>query len=154
MVMEPNRLLALAAGTGRIGMVFFVDKRLMDWQVSNKAAKSPDMAAAYLRTIIVSHRPDVVVTERISAAFHKGERTRLMILTLAELAADHELLDIAVARPNQFKNKYEEAEVLAACYPELAAWKPKPRRFFDNEPRNTVLFEALALADQLIAKDA
>lgn len=154
MVMEPNRLLALAAGTGRIGMVFSVGQRLMDWQVSNKAAKSPASAAAYLRTIIVSHRPDVVVTERISAAFHKGERTKLLITTIAAIAADHELLDIAIERASQFSKKYEEAEVLAARYPELAAWKPKARRFFDNEPRNTVLFEALAMADHILTKDA
>lgn len=147
--MEPNRLLALAAASGRIGMVFFVGQRLMDWQVSNKAAKSPASAATYLRTLIASHKPDVVVTERIAMAFHKGERTKLLILAMAEVAADYELLDIAAQRPNQFQNKYEEAEVLAARYPELAAWKPKPRRFFDNEPRNTVLFEALALAEAI-----
>ena len=154
MPMEPNRLLALAAASGRIGIVFFVGQQIMDWQVSNKAAKSPDAAATYLRTLIVSHRPDVVVTEQTATAFHKGERTKLLILIMAGVAADHELLDISVERPNQFKNKYDEAEMLAARYPELAAWKPKPRRFFDNEPRNTVLFEALALADQLLAKDA
>ena len=148
--MEPNRLLAVAAGTGRIGMVFFVGKRLMDWQVSDKAAKSPALAADYLRSLIVSHKPDVVATERLSTAFHKGERTKALIIAMVEVAADHELLDIAVERPNRFQNKYEEAEMLAKLYPELAAWKPKPRRFFDNEPRNTVLFEALALAQVMV----
>jgi hypothetical protein len=71
---------------------------------------------------------------------------------MCEVAADHELLDIAVERPSLFPNKYAEAEALAARYPELAAWKPKPRRFFDNEPRNTVLFEALALGDFIVAR--
>ncbi len=150
--MEPNRILALAAGTGRVGIVFIVGHRLMDWQVSNRAAKSPVLVAAFLRKVIASHKPDVVVTEKLSIASHKGERTKALIAAMCAVAADHELLDIAIERPNAFPNKYAEAEALAARYPELAAWKPKPRRFFDNEPRNTVLFEALALADFIVAK--
>lgn len=71
---------------------------------------------------------------------------------MTEIAANQEVLDIAVVREFRFPNNY--AETLAERYPILAPWKPKPRRFFDNEPRNTVLFEALVLADQLIAKDA
>jgi hypothetical protein len=133
-------------------MVFIVGQRLMDWQVSNRAAKSPVLVAAFLRKVIASHKPDVVVTEKPSTASHKGERTKALIAAMCEVAADHELLDIAVERPSLFPNKYAEAEALAARYPELAAWKPKPRRFFDNEPRNTVLFEALALGDFIVAR--
>ena len=150
--MEPNRILALAAGTGRVGMVFLVGKRVMDWQVSGRAAKSPALVATYLRKIIASHKPDVVVTQKPSTASHKGERTKMLIVAMCAVAADHELLDVAIERPNIFPNKYAEAEALVARYPELAAWKPKPRRFFDNEPRNTVLFEALALADFVATK--
>ena len=150
--MEPNRILALAAGTGRVGMVLLVGRRVMDWQVSGRAAKSPVQVTAFLRKIIASHKPDVVVTEKPSTASHKGERTKALIVAMCAVAADHELLDIAVDRPGQFPNKYAEAEALVARYPELAAWKPKPRRFFDNEPRNTVLFEALALADFVVTK--
>lgn len=150
--MEPNRILALAAGTGRVGMVFLVGQRVMDWQVSNRAARSPMLVAEFLRKVIASHKPDVVVTEKLAAASHKGERTKALIAAMCAVAADYELLDIAVERPNIFPNKYAEAEALVARYPELAAWKPKPRRFFDNEPRNTVLFEALALGDFIVAR--
>jgi hypothetical protein len=62
------------------------------------------------------------------------------------------LLDVAVARECCYANKYVEADALAERYPDIAAWKPKKRRFFDNEPRNTVLFEALALADEVLLK--
>ena len=133
-------------------MVFIVGQRLMDWQVSNRAAKSPVLVAAFLSKVIASHKPDVVVTEKLSTASHKGERTKALIAAMCAVAADHELLDVAIERPNMFPNKYAEAEALVARYPELAAWKPKPRRFFDNEPRNTVLFEALALSDLIVAK--
>ena len=55
--MEPNRLLALAAASGRIGVVFFIGPRLMDWRISNFAARSPRAAAAYTEKLIVSLQP-------------------------------------------------------------------------------------------------
>ena len=144
--MEPNRLLTLAAASGRIGMVFFVGQRLMDWRISNFAARSPRAAAAFADKLIVSLKPDVVITERAVSAAHKGDKTKALVIAMAEAAANHEVLDIAVVREFRFANKYLEAEALAERYPVLLPWKPKQRRFFDNEPRNTVLFEALALA--------
>ncbi len=148
--MEPNRLLAISAAPGRIGMVFFIGAQVMDWQISGKAAKSPELAARHLARLIVSHRPDVIVTEKLSSARSKGEHSKTLIAAMADVAANHELLDIVVDRPSQFANKYDEADALAEHYPELVAWKPKRRRFFDNEPRNTVLFEAVALADKVL----
>jgi hypothetical protein len=150
--MEPNRLLAVSAATGRIGIVFFIGERVMDWQISGKAAKSPELAVRYLACLIASHRPDVIVTEKLSSARSKGGHTKGLIAAMADVAANHELLDIVIDRPNEFANKYDEADALAERYPELAAWKPKRRRFFDNEPRNTVLFEAVALADKVIKR--
>jgi hypothetical protein len=143
-------VLAVAAATGRIGMVFLIGNRLMDWQISGKAAKSPEQAARFADAIIRSHRPDVFITEKIDVARNKGDKAKALIDTMARAAAEHELLDVSIDRPSGFANKYDEADALAERYPELAAWKPKRRRFFDNEPRNTVLFEALALADQLL----
>lgn len=143
--MEPNRVLAVAAATGRIGMVFLIGNRLMDWQISGKAAKSPELAARFADAIIRSHRPDVFITEKIDAARNKGDKAKALVASMAALAAEHEILDISVERPHDFPNKYAEAAVLIERYPEITAWQPT-RRFFDNEPRNTVLFEALALA--------
>ncbi len=150
--MEPNRVLAVAAATGRIGMVFLIGNRLMDWQISGKAAKSPELAMQFVSAIIWSHRPDVFITEKIDAAHHKGGTAKALVASMAAIAAEHELLDIAVERPHDFPNKYAEAAVLIERYPEIAAWQPT-RRFFDNEPRNTVLFEALALADCVLCRD-
>lgn len=151
--MEPNRILALAAATGRIGMVFLVGQRVMDWQISGKAAKSPEQAARYLTGLILSHAPDVIVTEKLSSARSKGEHAKALIAAMADVAANQTLLDISIDRPSEFANKYGEADALAERYPELVAWKPIRRRFFDNEPRNTVLFEALALADVVLRKN-
>jgi LmbE family N-acetylglucosaminyl deacetylase len=144
--MEPNRVLAVAAATGRIGMVFLIGNRLMDWQISGKAAKSPEQATRFADAIIRSHRPDVFITEKIDVARNKGDHSKALIVSMAATAAEYELLDISVERPHDFPNKYAEAAMLIERYPEIAAWQPT-RRFFDNEPRNTVLFEALALAN-------
>ncbi|MEH6792455.1 MAG: hypothetical protein V7650_17950 [Parasphingorhabdus sp.] len=38
---------------------------------------------------------------------------------------------------------------MAKAYPEIAAWLPQKRRFFDNQPRNMVLFEALSLGHSI-----
>ena len=152
--MEPNRLLALAAASGRIGMVFLIGDRLMDWRISNFAARSPKAASKYAQTLITALKPDVVVTERIDAARYKGGSTKELVAAMAEAATKHEVLDVSVPRERRYPNKYAEADALVERYPELAPWKPKTRRFFDNEPRNTVLFEALALAEAIIDRSA
>ena len=150
--MEPNRLLAIAVATGRIGVVFFVGQRLMDWRISSRAAKSHVTAAGHAQMLINELRPQVLVIERITETSHKGGNTRSLIEAIARIGSDNELLDIAVARKCCYPNKYLEADALAERYPDIAPWKPKKRRFFDNEPRNTVLFEALALADCVLKR--
>jgi hypothetical protein len=148
--MEPNRLLAIAVATGRIGVVFFIGERLMDWRISNRAAKSRIAASGHAQTLINELKPHVLVIERVTDTSHKGQNTKTLIEAIARIGAQNELLDVSVARECRYPNKYVEADVLAERYPDIAAWKPKKRRFFDNEPRNTVLFEALALADKVL----
>jgi hypothetical protein len=149
--MEPNRLLAIAVATGRIGVVFFVGEKLMDWRISNRAAKSRVTAAGHAQTLINELRPHVLVIERVTDTSHKGKNSKTLIEAIARIGAQNELLDVSVARECRYPNKYVEADVLAERYPDIAAWKPKKRRFFDNEPRNTVLFEALVLAEAVLA---
>ena len=88
----------------------------------------------------------MIVTEEPETAKHKGKHTLSLIAAIARTAEHNDLIDVSVPRDHHFSNKYAEADALVEQYPELAPWKPKKRRFYDNEPRNTVLFEALALA--------
>jgi hypothetical protein len=148
--MATLRIIAFAAASGRVGFVLLVGERLMDWQISNKAGKTADGAAAYALALIDKFTPDVVVTEQVDRALHKGSRAKDIIEAIAQTAADNFVLDVSVVREQRYPNKYVEADALVARYPDLAAWKPIKRRFFDNEPRNTVLFEALALADEVV----
>lgn len=144
------RLLAIAVTHSRIGYVFHSGGHLADWHISERATKSAEKAAAWVQRLIDDLRPDVVVTEKPELAKKKGAKTKVLIEVIARVAANNEVLDVSVARSQEFANKYEEAAALAVQYPELRAWVPQKRRFFDNEPRTTVLFEALALARMIL----
>jgi len=103
-------------------------------------------AAGHAQALINDLMPDVIVTEELESAKHKGKHTLALIAAIARTAEHNHLLDVSLPRDHHFRNKYAEADALVEQYPELAPWKPMKRRFYDNEPRNTVLFEALALA--------
>lgn len=141
------RILAIAAGTGRVGCVFLIGGRLIDWWTSDKASRSPADAAELAKQWIAHYRPDAIVTEKASSAKMKGQAAKAVTAAIASVAADHvDVLDVSVVHTQEYRDKYVEAAALAVQYPDLEPWLPKRRRFFDREPRNIVIFEALALA--------
>ena len=146
-----RRLLAIAAATGRVGYVFFIGKHLSDWRVSEKAAKSPITAAGEAQKWINELRPDIMVTEKPGPRSRKDGKTLELNAFLARTAAQNYLLDVSAERKPERSNKYDEAKALSDRYPEMSAWLPKKRRFYDNEPRNIVLFEALMLAEIILS---
>lgn len=148
------RILSIAAATGRIAYVYLIGDRLMDWRISDKASTSTSEAKAASERWIETLQPDVVVTEIAVSKTRKGDNTRQLIDAIAEAAETAKVLDVKVTREQTFANKYEEAAALAERYPELLPWVPRRRRFFDNEHRNTVLFEALALAQSILRNPA
>lgn len=152
--MAALRILSIAAATGRIAYVYLIGDRLMDWRISDKASESVDAAKAAAERWIEMLQPEVVVTERTSARTRKGDNTRYLIDAIAQVAEDLPVLDVRVEREQLYDNKYSEATALAVHYPELLPWVPRKRRFFDNEHRNTVLFEALALAQTILRNPA
>lgn len=139
-------MLAVAVATGRLGYVFLVDQKLYGWSLSRKGAESPPEAARIVKAWIDRMRPNVVVMEKITIGWRKGEGVRALVEAIADVAANEPLFDVAVPRPHNFSNKYDEAEWLAARFPELRPRQPKHRQLWDSEPRNTTIFEALALA--------
>lgn len=147
-----RRLLAIAASTGRVGYVFFIGKRLTDWRVSEKAAKSSEQAVSECQKWINELQPDVVVTEKSCRRSKKDGRTLEINAALTRTAEHNYLLDVSVKRDPELPNKYDEAKAQAERFPALSAWVPKKRRFFDNEPRNIVLFEALSLAEVILGR--
>lgn len=148
--MAVRKILALAAATRRVGYVYLIGGQLKDWRVSGKAAKSPTEAAGQIQKWINELKPDVVVTEKVKNSTKKSAKTKSIIAAMANVASHNYLHDVSVTRPREYKNKYAEAVALAERYPDITAWLPTKRRLFEAEPRNTVLFEALALADELL----
>lgn len=144
--MKRLKVLAIAAATGRVGYVFLIGGKLRDWGLSKKASKNAALAAGQTRIWIAELDPDVVVTEKVSSMSSKGWKTKNIIEAISKVASNAKLLDVCVTRISDFKNKYEEAKHLGELFPEISIWVPRPRRIWEPEPRNTILFEALALA--------
>ncbi|MCO4839132.1 MAG: hypothetical protein KC447_03315 [Rhodobacteraceae bacterium] len=144
-------VLAIAVASGKVGYVYVSSGKLQDWGIALKATRSTGDLVGYAQELINELKPDVVVTEKRTTGCRKGQRTKLLIRAIAELASHNSVLDVSVHRPRGFPSKYEEAQVLAIEYPEIEGYLPKHRRrIFDFEPRSMVLFEALALANEVI----
>jgi hypothetical protein len=142
----PLSVLAIGANASTVGMVLLVHGELQYWQCSRDAAKSADNAESTTTEWIRSFHPDVVVTEKVDNGSRKSERTQGVIRTIAGTATALGIVSVQVLRPHEYKNKYEEAVALARRHPTIKPRVPS-RRFYDPEPKNVVLFEALALAE-------
>lgn len=141
-----QRVLTIAAASGRVGFVLLDDMIVQVWGLSRKASRGEAEAAACATGWIEQLRPDVVVTERVLPRSRKAARTKSVIAAIANVADRADLLHIRVSRWQAYSTKFEEAEALARVHPELRQLVPKPRRAWDPEPRTTVYFEAVALA--------
>ncbi|MEJ6404938.1 hypothetical protein [Yoonia sp. 2307UL14-13] len=149
--MSALSVLAIAVASGKVGYVFLSGGKLQDWGMVQKATKSSSDLVGFAQELITTLKPDVVVTEKRTTGCRKGQRTKTLIRSIAELASHNPVLDIEVQRPRRYPTKYDEAHGLAAEYPDIAGHLPKHRRrIFDYEPRSMVLFEALALADAVV----
>lgn len=148
--MTALRLLAVAAISRHVAYVFFVGNRLMDWAISDRASDTPEAAAKAVAQWIEDLAPSAIISERPDTAERKGDRTRRLLTAIGETAQNSGRLHVAVSRTQAFPNKYAEAAFYAARYPELLPWLPEKRLFYENEPRNPILFEAVALADSVL----
>lgn len=140
------RMLAIAAAHNRLGYVFLIGDRLIDWRISDRAANSTTKAVAWVQRYVGELKPEVIVTEELKTSRKKGNKTIAIIEAVGNLAENKDLLNVMVPHRHDFDNKYDEADALAALYPDLKPWVQRRRWFYDNEPRNTVIFEALSLA--------
>lgn len=146
-----DKVLAVAVASGRAGYVYLQDNKLVDWGITVKATNSAAELSEFVQSIINQLRPDVVVAEKCDENCRKGAKTKRFIKAITDLTSHNYVLDVSVPRPRLYQSKYEEAFALAGKYPEIAGYLPKQkRRIFDFEPRGMVLFEALALAEQVI----
>ena len=146
--MSGLRVLAVAVSSGKVGYVFLVGPELQDWAVTTTVSGNTTDLVAFVQELINTLKPDVVVTEKCDEHCRKGKRSRRLIAAIAELASHNYVLDVSLRRPRIFQSKYEEAQSMVKRHPDLIGYLPKrKRRFFDFEPRNMIVFEAVALAE-------
>lgn len=149
--MAALKVLSIAVSSGRVGYVFLDGKQLCDWAVTTTVSGKATDLVAFVQELINTLKPDVVVTEKLDQDCRKGSRSRRLIASIAELASHNYLLDVSVQRPRNFQSKYEEAEDAVQRHPDLIGYLPeRKRRFYEFEPRNMIVFEALALAEEVI----
>jgi hypothetical protein len=149
--MAAFKVLSIAVASGRAGFVYLHNDNLLDWGVSVKAVKSTNNLVSYVQDLVNRFKPDVLVTEKCVGKCKKGKRTRHLIDAAAEIASHNPVLDVCVERPRRFQSKYEEADSFAARHHDLIGYLPKQkRRSFDVEPRRMIIFEALALAEEVL----
>ena len=141
------KVLAVAAANRRVGYAYFENCDLVYWTISTKAGEKPLNAVAVTQDLITRFAPDVLVSQKVTPALTKSKNTKKVISAIARTGKQNDLICIAVPRLRKHKNKYEEAEALAKIFPQVADYLPQPRQLHHSkEPRNTVLFEAIALA--------
>jgi hypothetical protein len=116
----------------------------MDWRLSIDASRSEAACFAKVDDWLSYYQPDVLILEDIEAS-RKGPNALTLHAAIKRAALENEVRVVEVSR-EKAANKYAEADALAAEFPQIAAWLPNKRRTWEVEPRNIILFEALALA--------
>ena len=150
--MAALRVLSVAVSSGSVGYVFLEGTQLLDWAMTTTVSGKTTDLVAFVQELINTLNPDVVVTEKCDENCKKGKHTKRLIATIAELASHNYVLDVSVPRPRTFQSKYEEAQSAVKRHPDLIGYLPAgKRRFFEFEPRNMIVFEALALAEAVIS---
>ena len=141
------KVLAVAAANRRVGYAYFENADLVYWTISTKAGGKPLDAVAVTQDLITRFAPDVLVSQKVVPSLTKSKNTKKVIAAIARTGKHNGLVGIVVERQRKHKNKYEEAEALAKIFPQVADYLPQPRKLHHSEElRNTVLFEAIALA--------
>lgn len=147
-------MLALAAASQKMGFVFLKGTEVVDWGVARKASRDVDAAFDQATTWIDYYMPSRVVIEEIDGGTRKGKHTISLIHAFAGAATDRGVEAIATPRRRHHHNKYVEAAALAAKHPQIAPWIPKTRKAWESEPHKIIMFEALALAEEWLARKA
>ena len=147
--MAGYRVLGIAAATGKLGYALMEGERLIDWGLSKAASKTPALATEKVNFWIELLKPGAVISERLTGNSKKRGRTIKLLAAIAKAAEDAPVMNAVVPRLRIHKNKYEEAETLANRFPDLKSRLPKKPPLWLPEPRDMIIFEALALALQI-----
>lgn len=143
----PSKTMGIAVASHKVGYVVLRNGVLVDWYVSRAAAKSPERIQKVVRGWLDQHQPDLVISETFNPYSRKSDRTLALMQAAQATVKDAGIKLKSVPRTRNFNNKYDEITHLCSLYPIIAPWAPAPRKCWEGERLNTILFEALSLVE-------
>lgn len=141
--------MSIACSSGKIGMVMFMDDKLVLMKISVHASKSAERAKKQAKKWIDQYKPDCIVSERLDEISRKHGRTPELIEAIKEAIAKEPIKHKEVRREQKYPNKYEEANTLVERYPQLKPYLPDKRKIWNSEDRRMALFEAVIMIASL-----
>lgn len=119
---------------------------LKDWRMWSGGKQLEANARSSLRILVASFNADIVVTESPFGPTAKTGRSLRILRTLTQAAEDEPIEHFRITRVQAYRNRYEEARVLANRFPPISGFCPVELKSYENEPRNLLYFEALSFA--------
>ena len=158
-----HRVLAVDVRPHKLGFaVIESPARLLDFGITR--FDSPHTCLDRVTTLIRRFGPTIVVLRKIRRRSTRDHPLTRALLRLISRLAGHSSIEIAVVGDRQVKislggghrtfTRYQAAMLLARAFPELG-WKvPRPRKPWQPESWNMLIFDAVALAVSYLASQS
>ena len=153
-----HRVLVVDVKPRRMGFAIIeTPARLLDFGIAR--VHSPHAGMHRVAALIRRLGPSVVVLPKIGQRSRRNRRLLRAFLRLLTHDADHSSIKVAVVDERQVKfslggnrlTKHEVASLLARAFPELS-WKlPQPRRSWQTERWNMLIFDTVGLGVAYLA---
>lgn len=154
----PTRILAVAPRSRGFGFIMMEDQTTpIDWDVRSCRGTAVDAEIAIftkVRDLVDNYRPGRIILEKPDTKSRRGDRVRLLLETIQNLAI-WEKVKVRGISANQVRKvfntfrahtKQEIAIAVALQLPELAPDLPPERELWNTEHHRMPIFEAAALA--------
>ena len=144
---KEHKVLSIAVASGKMGYVFMINGKLMDWGLSVNAVKTPGLAKCKAEEWISFYQPDIVLTEQVAKYSRKSRRTHKLVEAVSRAFTRRR--HVSLERRQLYANKYDEMEALTEQFPQIVGWMPDKRQPEEAEVNDAIYFEALSMALQL-----
>jgi hypothetical protein len=159
MLGKDHRVLVVDVRPHRIGFaVIETPVRLLDFGITR--AKSPDAGLRRVTALIRRFGPAIVVLRKLDRRSTRSQPLTRSLLRLISRQPGYSSIHVAVVGDRQVKTslggdqiltKHQVASLLAREFPELA-WKlPQPRKAWQPESWNMLIFDSVALGASYLA---
>jgi hypothetical protein len=154
-----RRLLAVDVRPHRLGYAIFeTSERLLDFGVTR--FDSPSIGAQRIAALVSRFAPTVLVLRNIARESTRNRPPTRAVMRLISRHARHSSIEVTTLSTQQVKialavdptvTKHQIASLLACAFPELELRLPQPRKSWQTEPWNMLVFDAVALGVSYLA---